>query len=92
METLSYRVLKQQDYQGYLLEDAPEKVLQFGEGNFLRAFVNYWFDAANEKAGWNGKCVLVQPIAQGLAKLINDQGKGGQKTGDLFGLPVPRPL
>ncbi len=73
METLSYRVLKQQDYQGYLLEDAPEKVLQFGEGNFLRAFVNYWFDAANEKAGWNGKCVLVQPIAQGLAKLINDQ-------------------
>ena len=73
METLSYRVLKQQDYPGYLLEDAPEKVLQFGEGNFLRAFVNYWFDAANEKAGWNGKCVLVQPIAQGLAKLINDQ-------------------
>ena len=73
METLSYRVLKQQDYQGYLLEDAPEKVLQFGEGNFLRAFVNYWFDAANEKAGWNGKCVLVQPIAQGLAKLINNQ-------------------
>lgn len=73
METLSYRVLKQQGYPGYLLEDAPEKVLQFGEGNFLRAFVNYWFDAANEKAGWNGKCVLVQPIAQGLAKLINDQ-------------------
>ena len=73
METLSYRVLKQQGYPGYLLEDAPEKVLQFGEGNFLRAFVNYWFDAANEKAGWNGRCVLVQPIAQGLAKLINDQ-------------------
>ena len=28
---------------------------------------------ANEKAGWNGKCVLVQPIAPGLAKLINEQ-------------------
>ena len=41
----------------------PKKVLQFGEGNFLRAFVDYWFDLANEKADWNGKCVLVQPIA-----------------------------
>ena len=41
----------------------PKKVLQFGEGNFLRAFVDYWFDLANEKADWNGKCVLVQLIA-----------------------------
>ena len=41
----------------------PKKVLQFGDGNFLRAFVDYWFDLANEKADWNGKCVLVQPIA-----------------------------
>jgi tagaturonate reductase len=48
-------------------------VLQFGEGNFLRAFVDYWFDLANEKAGWNGKCVLVQPIAQGLTQIINEQ-------------------
>ena len=48
-------------------------MLQFGEGNFLRAFADYWFDMANEKAGWNGKCVLVQPIAQGLTQLINRQ-------------------
>lgn len=41
----------------------PKRALQFGEGNFLRAFVDYWFDLANEKADWNGKCVLVQPIA-----------------------------
>lgn len=73
MKKLSYATLKAQGYAGYLLENAPEKVLQFGEGNFLRAFVNYWFDISNEKAGWNGKCVLVQPIAQGLTKLINDQ-------------------
>ena len=73
MELLNYQTLKQSGYQGYILESAPEKVLQFGEGNFLRAFVNYWFDVANEKAGWNGKCVLVQPIAPGLAKLINEQ-------------------
>lgn len=41
----------------------PKRTLQFGEGNFLSAFVDYWFDLANEKADWNGKCVLVQPIA-----------------------------
>ena len=73
MEKLNYEVLKKSGYNGYILENAPEKVLQFGEGNFLRAFVNYWFDVSNEKAGWNGKCVLVQPIAQGLTQLINEQ-------------------
>lgn len=73
MEQLNYQVLKQSGYSGYILERAPEKVLQFGEGNFLRAFVDYWFDVSNERAGWNGKCVLVQPIAPGLAKLINQQ-------------------
>lgn len=51
----------------------PTRIIQFGEGNFLRAFVDYWFDVSNEKAGWNGKCVLVQPIAQGLTNLINAQ-------------------
>ena len=73
MKQLSYQTLKESGYQGYVLESAPEKVLQFGEGNFLRAFANYWFDVSNERAGWNGKCVLVQPIAPGLAQLINQQ-------------------
>lgn len=73
MERLNYEVLKKSGYDGYILEKAPEKVLQFGEGNFLRAFVDYWFDLANEKADWNGKCVLVQPIAPGLAEMINEQ-------------------
>lgn len=73
MEKLNYEVLKKSGYDGYILENAPEKVMQFGEGNFLRAFVNYWFDVSNEKAGWNGKCVLVQPIKPGLAALINEQ-------------------
>ena len=73
METLNYQVLEKSGYKGYVLKDAPEKVLQFGEGYFLRAFVDYWFDVSNEKVGWNGKCCLVQPIAPGLAKLINAQ-------------------
>ena len=50
MKKLSYAVLKEQGYDGYLLESAPERVLQFGEGNFLRAFVDYFIDELNEKA------------------------------------------
>ena len=73
MEQLCYETLEKAGYTGYLLKNAPERVLQFGEGNFLRAFADYSFDMANEKAGWNGKCVLVQPIAQGLTQLINRQ-------------------
>ena len=63
METLNYKVLESTGYNGYILKDAPVKVMQFGEGNFLRAFVDYFFDIANEKAGYNGKVKLVQPIA-----------------------------
>ncbi len=73
MELLNYDVLAKSGYKGYVLKSAPEKVLQFGEGNFLRAFVDYWFDVSNEKVGWNGKCVLVQPIAAGLTELMNKQ-------------------
>ena len=73
MDQLNYEVLKKTGYNGYILEKAPEKVMQFGEGNFLRAFVDDFFDITNEKAGFNGKVVLVQPIAQGLTDLINKQ-------------------
>ena len=73
MATLNYEVLRKSGYPGFVLEKTPEKVMQFGEGNFLRAFVDDFFDIANEKCGWNGKVVLVQPIAQGLTDLINAQ-------------------
>ena len=73
MELLNYDVLAKSGYTGFVQKDAQVKVLQFGEGNFLRAFVDYFFDISNEKAGCDGKVALVQPIAQGLTKLINDQ-------------------
>ena len=73
MNKLNYKTLEEVGYDGYILKDAPEKVLQFGEGNFLRAFVDYWFDLMNEKVGFNGKVVLCQPIANGLANMINEQ-------------------
>ncbi len=57
MKKLNYEVLKENGYKGYVLKDAPEKVLQFGEGNFMRAFVDYFVDVMNEKAGFNGKVV-----------------------------------
>ena len=73
MLKLNYEVLEKSGYDGYVLKKAPVKMLQFGEGNFLRAFVDYFFDMSNEKAGWNGKVALVQPIAQGLSDMINEQ-------------------
>ncbi len=72
-DKLNYEVLKKSGYDGYILENAPVKVLQFGEGNFLRAFVDYWFDMSNERVGWNGKVAMVQPIASGMTDLINSQ-------------------
>lgn len=43
----------------------PIRVLQFGEGNFLRGFVDYMMDIANEKGLFDGGIVLVKPIAFG---------------------------
>ena len=73
MEKLCYETLKKQGFDRYLLEKAPERVLQFGEGNFLRAFMDYFIDILNEKTGFNSKVVLCQPIAPGLADMINEQ-------------------
>ncbi len=50
-----------------------EKVLQFGEGNFLRAFVDWMIDEANDEGLFDGSIVLVQPINMGMVNMINDQ-------------------
>ncbi|MGD1815629.1 MAG: tagaturonate reductase [Pleomorphochaeta sp.] len=50
-----------------------ESILQFGEGNFLRAFVDWQIDNANEKTDFNSNVVIVQPLAKGLSDMINDQ-------------------
>ncbi|WP_320130587.1 tagaturonate reductase [uncultured Sphaerochaeta sp.] len=51
----------------------PEKVLQFGEGNFLRAFVDWMIDEANDEGLFGGSIVLCQPIAQGMVARLNAQ-------------------
>jgi tagaturonate reductase len=53
--------------------DRPVRVLQYGEGNFLRAFVDWHFDILNEKTDFNGNIVLVQPLARGMGDMINAQ-------------------
>ena len=51
-----------------------ERILQFGEGNFLRGFVDYFINGLNEKANFDTSVILVQPLAQGMGEVINAQG------------------
>lgn len=50
-----------------------ERVLQFGEGNFLRGFVDWMFDRLNKEHGGDFGVVLVQPLPMGLIDMINEQ-------------------
>ena len=49
------------------------KVLQFGEGNFLRAFVDYMIDIANESGDFDGDVVIVKPIEFGSLERFHQQ-------------------
>lgn len=51
----------------------PERVIQFGEGNFLRAFADWMIHEMNEKAGFNSSVVIVQPIENGMVNMLNKQ-------------------
>ena len=52
---------------------APTKILQFGEGNFLRAFADWMIDILNEKTDFNAGVEVVQPISKGVGPMLNDQ-------------------
>ena len=78
MKKLNYRTLSEIGYQGYIEENAPERVLQFGEGNFMRAFVDDFIDQMNEKAEFHAKAVLVAPIPSipgnvDIKQILNEQ-------------------
>lgn len=51
----------------------PERIIQFGEGNFLRCFVDWIISHMNEKTNFNGSVVVVQPINKGMIELLNKQ-------------------
>ncbi len=51
----------------------PVGILQIGDGNFLRAFVDWMVDVANGAGLFNGEVTVAQPLAQGIADLMNEQ-------------------
>lgn len=51
----------------------PERIIQFGEGNFLRAFVDWIIFNMNEKTDFNSSVVVVQPIERGMIDMLNGQ-------------------
>lgn len=55
------------------LTTRPERIIQFGEGNFLRAFVQWIVQRMNQDLDFDSSVAVVQPIAQGLGDLINAQ-------------------
>lgn len=51
----------------------PERVLQFGDGVFLRGFVDWMLQRMNERGLFQGQAVVIQPFAEGSADEINEQ-------------------
>ena len=50
-----------------------EKIIQFGEGGFLRGFVDWILQEMNEKTDFDASCVVVQPIRDGLCDRLSEQ-------------------
>ena len=51
----------------------PERVIQFGEGGFLRGFVDWMLAKLNAASDFNGSVVVVQPIRNGLCDMLEKQ-------------------
>ncbi|MDR3120229.1 MAG: tagaturonate reductase [Clostridiales bacterium] len=71
-------------------KERPERVLQFGEGVFLRAFADELFDRLNESGLFDGSIVVVPPTPRGSAEPLNRQD--GLYTVLLRGLLDGRPV
>ena len=50
-----------------------ETIIQFGEGNFLRGFFDYFLDVMNKNGLYDGKAVVIQPREGGKCALLNNQ-------------------
>jgi tagaturonate reductase len=51
----------------------PTRILQFGEGNFLRAFSDWIVDKMNKTIDFNSGIDIVQPLANGMVQMIKEQ-------------------
>lgn len=50
-----------------------EKVIQFGEGGFLRGFADWMLQHVNEKTNFSGSAVVIQPIPEGFCHVLTAQ-------------------
>lgn len=73
---------------------SPVRVVQFGEGNFLRAFIDWMIQKMNQESGFDGQVMIVQPIPSAgpmdMAQVINEQG--GRYTLILRGFADGKPV
>jgi hypothetical protein len=87
MEVLNKSLINRKDFRAISgleigsFDTYPEKVLQFGEGNFLRGFVDWMFNRLNSSGMFNGSVVVVQPITGGLIDAINRQDEPCPRCG-----------
>lgn len=61
MQKLNKEMIPQKQRLGHL----PEKIIQFGEGNFLRGFVDWMVHECNKQGLFNGRIVAIQPTPHG---------------------------
>lgn len=66
MESLNRKTARRPD-------GRTEKIIQFGEGNFLRAFIDWIVWKTDQKTDFNASVVVVQPIDRGLVDVLNEQ-------------------
>ena len=55
------------------MSNVKETVIQFGEGGFLRGFVDYFFQKMKDKGLFDGSVVVVQPIERGMCDMLQEQ-------------------
>ena len=56
--------------------NAVEKVIQFGEGGFLRGFADWMLQKMTDKGVFEGSVVVVQPIEKGMCDMLTAQNCG----------------
>ena len=53
--------------------NVKETVVQFGEGGFLRGFVDYFLQKMKDQGLFDGSVVVVQPIEKGMCEMLEKQ-------------------
>ncbi|MFC3799009.1 tagaturonate reductase [Cohnella sp. GCM10012308] len=70
----------------------PVKVLQIGEGNFLRGFADWMIDRCNRQGLFEGSVAVCQPRPSGAAKLAELREQDGLYYQWIRGLQDGRPV